>query len=98
MIHEFHNPIPVITIDGKEGYVWYVQTGGQWENDIYTVVLCEGGIIRHFLSNQIFIYYNSTFEIKPKLNNNEVKKRSTNRSARTTNAAKTNSRKRRNRT
>lgn len=66
MIHEFNKPIPVVTEDGKDGYAIYVESGGQFENDIFCVVLCEGGIIRHFLTNQILINKNATFEINEK--------------------------------
>ena len=61
---EFRNPLPVVVENGKEGYAIYVVNGGQFENDIWCVVLCEGGIVRHYLSNQIRIYKNETFEIK----------------------------------
>ena len=58
-------PIPVIIKETKEeGYIMYVNDGGQWENDVFCVVLCEGGIIRHYTSNQITIHKNATFEIK----------------------------------
>jgi len=63
MMLEFQKPIPVIDPDGKEGYAIYVVNGGQFENDIWCVVLCDGGIIRHYLSNQLKIYHNRTFDI-----------------------------------
>jgi len=63
MIHEFNNPIPVIVEDNKEGYVWYVRDGGQFENDIFCVVLCDGGIVRHYRSDQIRVHKNGTFDI-----------------------------------
>lgn len=28
MIHEFHNPIPVVVENGKDGYAIYVRDGG----------------------------------------------------------------------
>jgi ketosteroid isomerase-like protein len=62
MIHEFKYPVPVETAHG-EGYVWYVRDGGHFENDIYTVVLCDGGKIRHYRSDQITIAKNGTFDI-----------------------------------
>ena len=60
---EFKNPIPVVVEDGKEGYAIYVTNGGQFENDIWCVVHCVGGIVRHYRSDQIKIHTNSTFEI-----------------------------------
>lgn len=59
-------PIPVIVEENKEGYVLYIQSGGQFENDIFTVVHCDGGIIRHYNSSQVLIHKNSTFEISEK--------------------------------
>jgi hypothetical protein len=61
---EFKNPIPVIVEDKKEGLAIYVTNGGTFENDIWCVVLCEGGIVRHYRSDQIKIHFNSTFDIK----------------------------------
>lgn len=61
---EFKNPIPVIDENGNEGYAIYVTNGGTYENDIWCVVLCNGGEIRHYLSNQIRMYRNSTFKIE----------------------------------
>jgi hypothetical protein len=67
MIHEFNNPIPVITAKGN-GYVWYVRDGGNWENDIFTVIMENGGEVLHFRSDQIKIHKNATFDIV--INNN----------------------------
>ena len=61
---EFKNPIPVIVEDGKEGYAIYVRDGGTFENDVWCVVHCEGGIVRHYRSDQIRIHGNMTFDIK----------------------------------
>lgn len=61
---EFKKPLPVIVEGDKEGYAIYVTNGGQFENDIWCVVLCDGGIVRHYLSDQIKIYINATFGIK----------------------------------
>ena len=61
---EFKQPIPVILPDGGEGYAIYVTNSGMYENDIWTVVHCEGGIIRHYRSDQIRIHFNATFDIK----------------------------------
>lgn len=63
MIHEFNNPIPCNTEHG-EGYVWYVRDGGTFENDIFCVILCDGGKIRHYRSDQLTISKNGTFDIK----------------------------------
>lgn len=61
---EFNSPIPVIVENGIEGYAIYVTSGGQWENDIWCVVHCNGGIVRHYRSDQIRIHENGTFGIK----------------------------------
>jgi hypothetical protein len=61
---EFKNPIPVIVENNKEGYALYVRDGGTLENDIWCVILCEGGIVRHYRSDQIRIHFNATFDIK----------------------------------
>jgi hypothetical protein len=60
---EFNHPIPVIIEDGKEGYAIYVTNGGQFENDIWCVVHCDGGIVRHYRTDQIKLHANSTFDI-----------------------------------
>lgn len=62
---EFKNPLPVITPIGN-GYAIYVSNGGTFENDIFTVVLENGGDIKHFRSDQIKVYQNLTFDIKIK--------------------------------
>ena len=61
---EFKKPIPVIVEENKEGYAIYVSNGGTLENDIWCVVLCQGGYIKHYRSDQIRIYNNLTFDIK----------------------------------
>lgn len=63
-MHEFTNPIPVITEIG-EGYAIYARDGGTFENDIWTVVM-EDGRILHFRTDQLKIYANATFDIKKK--------------------------------
>jgi ATP-dependent RNA circularization protein (DNA/RNA ligase family) len=60
---EFKNPIPVVVEDNKNGYAIYVVNSGMLENDVWCVVLCEGGIVRHYTTEQIRIYHNATFEI-----------------------------------
>ena len=62
MIHEFKTPIDVVTPLG-DGYLFYVQSGGTWGNDIFTVILRDGGNIRHFTSEQINIFANGTMDI-----------------------------------
>ena len=64
MMLEFQNPIPVIVEDNIEGYAIYVTNGGSFENDIWCVVHCNGGIVRHYRSDQIKMYKNATFNIK----------------------------------
>jgi hypothetical protein len=64
MIHEFKKPIPVVVEENKEGYALYVTDSGMLENDIWCVVLCNGGVVRHYRSDQIRIYKNETFDIK----------------------------------
>ena len=63
MIHEFKKPIPVVTEQGEDGYAIYVESGGAFENDIFCVVLCNGGVIRHYNTSQLRIYNNQTFGI-----------------------------------
>jgi hypothetical protein len=63
---EFKQPIPVIVENDKEGYAIYVSNSGTFENDVWCVVLCDGGIVRHYRSDQIKIYMNSTFDITKK--------------------------------
>jgi hypothetical protein len=63
MMLEFQNPIPVIVEGGKEGYAIYVNNGGTFENDIWCIVLCQGGAVRHYRSDQIRIHHNSTLDL-----------------------------------
>ncbi len=60
---EFRKPIPVVVENDKEGYAIYVVNGGTFENDIWCVVLCDDGIVRHYRTDQLRIYYNATFDI-----------------------------------
>ena len=60
---EFKNPIPVIVEGHKEGYAIYVTNGGTFENDIWCIVLCDGGIVRHYRSDQIKIHHNTTLDL-----------------------------------
>ena len=73
MMLEFQNPIPVIVEDGKDGYAIYVTSGGQFENDIWCIVHCLGGIVRHYRSDQIIIHANSTFEITKYKNSEQIR-------------------------
>ena len=59
---EFKNPIPVITPHGN-GYAIYVSNAGTWENDVWCVALCKGGSVRHYLTRDLRIYSNMTFNI-----------------------------------
>jgi len=63
MMLEFKNPIPVITELGG-GYAIYVTSGGTFENDIWTVIMEDGGRVLHFRSDQIKVYKNATFDIE----------------------------------
>jgi len=64
MMLEFQKPIPVVVEENREGYAIYVTNGGFLENDIWCVVLCQGGMVRHYTTDQIKIYNNATFGIK----------------------------------
>jgi len=37
---------------------------GMWENDVWCVVLCDGGIVRHYTTEQIRVHLNATFGIR----------------------------------
>ena len=64
MMLEFQKPIPVVVEGDKDGYAIYVSNSGMYENDVWCVVLCEGGLVRHYQSDQIRIWANATFGIK----------------------------------
>lgn len=64
MMLEFKQPIPVVLPDGSDGYAIYVTNSGMYENDVWTVVHCENGIVRHYTTDQIKVYYNATFGIR----------------------------------
>lgn len=66
MIHEFKNPVPVVVENNIDGYAIYVRDGGTFENDIWCVVHCQGGIVRHYRSDQLKIFINATFDILKK--------------------------------
>jgi hypothetical protein len=65
MIYEPTNPTPCITPLG-DGYVWYVKTNGFLENDEVAVILCNGGEVKHFTTNQIKIGHNATYGVNKK--------------------------------
>lgn len=71
-IHEFKNPIPVVVEGNKDGYAIYVRDSGTFENDVWCVALCDSGIVRHYLSDQIKMYANATFGIKKQLYEQKV--------------------------
>lgn len=61
---EFKNPIPVVIKETKQlGYALYVTNSGSYENDTFTIVLREGGVILHVRTDQIVIHSNATFNI-----------------------------------
>ena len=60
---EFKQPIPVVVEGNKDGYAIYVSNSGMYENDVWCVVLCEGGLVRHYQTDQIKIWTNATFGI-----------------------------------
>ena len=62
MMLELRNPVPVLTPAGP-GYAMYVKDGGTWENDIWCVVMEQGGKVLHFRSDQIRMHHNSTFDL-----------------------------------
>lgn len=64
---EFKNPIPVVTPLG-DGYAIYVSNSGSFENDIWAVALCDGGLIRHFRTDQIKMHISGTLGIIKKDN------------------------------
>lgn len=66
---EFKKPIPVIVEDNKKGFAIYVSNNGMYENDVWCVVLCEGGIVRHYLTKQIKVEFNATYQIEKQINN-----------------------------
>jgi hypothetical protein len=64
VIHEFRRPLPVVIEGTREGYALYVESSGMWENDTWCVVLCDGGIVRHYTTSQIRVHLNATFGIR----------------------------------
>jgi hypothetical protein len=64
MMLEFKQPIPVVVEGNKEGYAIYVSNSGIFENDMWCIVLCDGGTVRHYRSDQIKIHHNETLDLK----------------------------------
>lgn len=60
--------IPVIVENDKEGYILYVSNSGEFENDLIAVVLTDGGIIRHYRTDQVRVHANATMGINKKSN------------------------------
>lgn len=65
MIFEPRNPIPVTTPLG-DGYILYIRSNNFLENDEATIVLLDGGDIRHFDITQVKVWHNETYGIKKK--------------------------------
>lgn len=68
MIYEPTILIPCTTPIG-DGYVWYIKTNGFLENDEVAVILTDGGLVKHFTTDQIRILRNETYGIKKAPNN-----------------------------
>ena len=64
MIHEFRKPIPVVVEGDRDGYAIYVTDSGAFENDFWCVVLREGGVVRHYPSDQVRIHASGTLGIE----------------------------------
>lgn len=63
MIYEPRQLVPCVTPLG-DGYVWYIKSNGFMENDEVAVILCNGGEVKHFTTEQIRIWHNGTYGIK----------------------------------
>lgn len=55
-------PIKFNTKLGK-CYLIYVESSGQYENDVWTGCVCQTGEVKHFTTKQITIEKNQTFNI-----------------------------------
>lgn len=62
---ELSRPVPCTTPLG-DGYVWYITSNGMMEDDELTVVLLDGGHIRHFVTGQVKVWKNATYQITKK--------------------------------
>jgi hypothetical protein len=63
MIHEFSRPVAVKTPLGL-GTVWYVESGGAYFNDIFSVILEDSGEVKHMRSDQFVVLANPTMDIQ----------------------------------
>lgn len=64
---EFRNPMPVLIKETKQvGYAIYAVSSGTFENDCWTIVVCETSEILHCRTDQLLMYKNHTFGIKEK--------------------------------
>jgi hypothetical protein len=61
-IHQFQNPIPVITPLG-DAYAIYATHNGMFEDDEWTCALMKDGQVRHFTTSQIKVWHNGTYDI-----------------------------------
>ena len=71
MIHEFNKPIPRVT-PLVDGYILYVKSNGFLENDEFCIIMCDGGDLKHFTTDQIKIYHNKTYSINKQKNNGTI--------------------------
>lgn len=71
MIILVNKPIPVTTPLG-DGYIMYITPSGFLENDEITVILEDGGEIKHFSSDQVRVWKNATYKINEKLRDNDL--------------------------
>ena len=61
---EFKNPIPVIIKEtGQEAMAIYAISGGTFENDLWTITICDTTDIITVRIDQIKMYNNKTFDI-----------------------------------
>jgi len=65
MIFEPRDPTPCTTPLG-DAFIFYIKTNGLAENDEVTVILMDGGEVKHMTTKQIKIWHNDTYEIKKK--------------------------------
>jgi hypothetical protein len=62
MIYEFQRIVPVETALGY-GAPWYVETCGHYANNIYAIILENGGHVRYFRTDQFCVLDNPTLDI-----------------------------------
>lgn len=64
--------VPVIIKQtNQEGYILYVESGGQYDNDLFCIVLKESGELLHANTKQFIVSENVTFGIKHKKKSRE---------------------------